>query len=275
MQCQLKDIDVYYEVYGEGRPLIAIHGFMPDHHLMTGCMEPVFKHREGWQRIYPDLPGMGQTPGPEWMTNSDQMLDVVMEFIEQVIPGQRFTLAGESYGGYLARGIIHRQPELVDGLLLICPLIVPLPDDRTLPSHVVLARDDALWSSLEPGIREEFASFTVVQTQQIWERTKDEVMVGLNAADRDFLSTLQQAHNYPLSFDVDTLATSFEKPTLILTGRQDSMVGYWDAWQIYENYPRATFVVLDRAGHNLQIEQETLFNALVNEWLNRMEECRK
>ena len=97
-------------------------------------------------------------------------------------------------------------------------------------------------------------------------------MVGLDAADEVFLATLQQAHNYPLSFDVDAHPAPFEKPTLILTGRQDSMVGYCDAWQIYENYPRATFAVLDRAGHNLQIEQAALFNALVDEWLDRVEE---
>jgi pimeloyl-ACP methyl ester carboxylesterase len=272
MKCQVKDTNIYYEVVGEGCPLIAIHGFMPDHHLMTGCMEPIFKQRAGWQRFYPDLPGMGRTPGPEWMTNSDQMLDVVLDFIEQVVPGRRFALAGESYGGYLARGIIHRQPELVDGLLLICPLIVPLHENRTLPAHVVLVRDDALWESLAPDVRQEFDSFAVVQTQPIWERTKNEVVVGLNAADGDFLSTLQQAPNYPLSFDVDALSVPFEKPTLILTGRQDSMVGYQDAWQILQSYPRATYAVLDRAGHNLQIEQATLFNALVDEWLDRVEE---
>ena len=31
-------------------------------------------------------------------------------------------------------------------------------------------------------------------------------------------------------------------------------------------------VVLDRAGHRLQMEQEKLFNALVDEWLDRVEE---
>jgi len=29
---------------------------------------------------------------------------------------------------------------------------------------------------------------------------------------------------------------------------------------------------LDTAGHNLQIEQPQLFNTLVNEWLDRIEE---
>jgi pimeloyl-ACP methyl ester carboxylesterase len=38
-------------------------------------------------------------------------------------------------------------------------------------------------------------------------------------------------------------------------------------------YPRGSYVVLDRAGHNLQIEQPIVFNALVNEWLDRVEEA--
>jgi len=273
MECQLEDISVYYEIHGEGRPLISLHGFSPDHRLMTGCMEPIFKHRSGWQRIYPDLPGMGKTPGKAWITSSDQMLDIVLEFIDQVIPGQRFVLAGESYGGYLARGIIYRKPELVDGLLLICPLIVPDQAKRSVPPHIALVEDPALLSSLKPSEREEFESFAVVQSQRIWERTRDEVIAGLNVADEDFLSRLQ-AHGYPLSFDVDAASAPFEKLTLILTGRQDASVGYRDAWEILENYPRSTFAVLDRAGHNLQIEQETLFNALVNEWLDRVEENR-
>jgi hypothetical protein len=40
-----------------------------------------------------------------------------------------------------------------------------------------------------------------------------------------------------------------------------------------ESYPRATFAVLDRAGYNLPIEQERLFAALVEEWLDRVEEA--
>lgn len=57
-------------------------------------------------------------------------------------------------------------------------------------------------------------------------------------------------------------------------GRQDSYEGYKDAWTILERYPRATFAVIDRAGHNLQIEQPEIFNSLVNEWLTAVEEFK-
>jgi pimeloyl-ACP methyl ester carboxylesterase len=238
---------------------------------MTGCLEPIFRKRSGWKRFYLDLPGTGKTEGNEWITSSDQMLDVVTDFIETAIPGQRFALAGSSYGAYLARGIIHRNPALVDGLLMICPTITPDQATRSVPPHVTLVRDAELMDGLEPSQRGLFESFAVVQTRRTWERTREEVIVGLEAADRGFLSRLQ-AEGCAFSFDVDDVSVPFEKPALILVGRQDSMVGYGDAWGILENYPRATFAVLDRAGHNLPIEQDELFTALVGEWLDRMEE---
>jgi len=56
----------------------------------------------------------------------------------------------------------------------------------------------------------------------------------------------------------------------MVMGRQDSVVGYRDHWQLIENFPRASFVILDKAGHNMQIEQDGLFSALVKEWLDRV-----
>lgn len=214
---------------------------------------------------------MGKTPAEEWISNSDQILNIVLDFIETVIPNQDFVLAGTSYGGYLARGIIHQMGQLVDGLLLICSAIVPDTEKRALPQHVTLVRDDSLPSNLYPEEMKLFESFAVVQTPKIWKRTRKEILSGIKIADTEFLSKLQ-AYGYSFTFDADALSTVFEKPTLILVGRQDSMVGYRDAWTILENYPRATFAVLDRAGHNLQIEQASLFNALVEEWLDRVEE---
>jgi pimeloyl-ACP methyl ester carboxylesterase len=238
---------------------------------MTGCLEPTLRDRGGWKRFYLDLPGTGQTQGREWITGSDEMLDVVLDFIAAVIPGQRFVLAGSSYGAYLARGVIYRQPAQVDGLLMICPVVTTSRAERTLPPQATLARDASLMESLPRAQRALFASFAVVQTQRTWERTRDEVIAGLELADTSFLSRLQ-SQGYAFSFDVDGPSARFEKPTLILVGRQDAMVGYRDAWPLLESYPRATFAVLDRAGHNLPIEQERLFAALVEEWVERVEE---
>jgi pimeloyl-ACP methyl ester carboxylesterase len=52
-------------------------------------------------------------------------------------------------------------------------------------------------------------------------------------------------------------------------------VGYEDAWKLLGCCPHATYAVLDRASHNLQIEQTELFSALVFEWLSRVEKSWK
>jgi hypothetical protein len=64
----------------------------------------------------------------------------------------------------------------------------------------------------------------------------------------------------------------FPRPALILTGRQDNVTGYAEQHALLPHYTRATFAVLDVAGHNLHIEQPILFEALVEEWLERVRE---
>jgi len=270
MECKLENITVHYEMMGEGKPIVMLHGGPLDHRHMVMDMEPLFKQRKGWKRIYPDLPGMGKTPGADWITTQDQMLDVVLSFIDKVIPGQHFAVAGTSYGGYLARGVVYRKSTIMNGLLLMIPVIQPDDAKATLPSHVTLVEDSTILSELEPDLAKDFQAFAVVQSRKLLELMKANVYPAVEIADHKFLDKLDD--HYGFSFDVDKLPEPFTAPTLILTGRQDSMAGYHDAWHILENYPRGTFVVLDRAGHGLGIEQENLFRALVSEWLDRVEE---
>ncbi|MFX1467362.1 MAG: alpha/beta fold hydrolase [Promethearchaeota archaeon] len=271
MKCKLKNLTIYYEEYGEGYPILMIHGFMPDHRLMKGCMEPIFKNRGDYKRIYFDLPGMGKTIAPKWLTKSDQMLDIVLEFIEKIIPNEKFLIASESYGCYLARGVILKRSKLIDGVLFICPLIIPQTEKRDLPKDFkVLIKDIELISSLSPSEAQEIEESLIVQSREVWERYEDEVFSGLKIADQNFMNTVFPA-NYEFSFNVDQLIDLYDKPTLFLLGRQDISVGYRDAWKIIENYPCATFAILDQAGHNLQIEKANLFNPLVHDWLSRVE----
>jgi len=270
MECKLENITIHYEMYGEGKPMLLLHGRPLDHRCISGCMEPIFRNRKGWLRIYPDLPGMGKTQGVDWITTEDQVLEVVLNFIDKVIPGQNFALAGLSYGGYLARGVIHHRPKAVDGLLLIVPSITYDRTKRSIPAKVTLLEDPALIEQLDPSEAEGFEYVAVIQNQRVWERHRDDILAGYQLCDEKFLAQFRDDSAF--SFDVDKLAEPFDKATLILAGRQDHFVGYRNQWDILENHPRATFVVLDRAGHMLYIEQEDLFNALVNEWLDRVEE---
>ncbi len=103
MECRVRDLDVHYEQVGEGRPMLMLHGWSLDHHHMMSRLEPVFSQRNGWKRIYLDLPGHGKTPARPWITNQDGMLQVVLDVIDQLMPGKRFALAGISSGSIPSR----------------------------------------------------------------------------------------------------------------------------------------------------------------------------
>ncbi len=270
MDCKLKDITVHYELFGEGRPIIMLHGWSCDHRHMVSDMEPLFRQRDGWKRVYLDLPGHGRTPGKDWITNQDKILDVVLDFIDNVVSGQRFVLVGASAGAYLARGVVHHRSALIDGLLLTVPVIVADDAKRHMPSPVTLVADPVLASELEATETELF-QLAVVQSRKVVDYMRANFPSTVRLA-TDFQAKLREPENYAFSFDVDALPKPCPAPTLIVTGRQDSVVGYRDAWEILDNYPRGTFVVLDRSGHFLPFEQEGQFHALVSEWLDRVEE---
>ncbi|MFX1567463.1 MAG: alpha/beta fold hydrolase [Promethearchaeota archaeon] len=271
MECDLEDIKIYYEIYGEGLPVLMIHGWTVDHRIMKGCMEPIFRTRPNYERIYFDLPGMGMSKSKDWIMNSDDFLKITNDFIEKVIPDRNFIVVSESYGGYLARGLIKKKYNLINGILFLVPVIIASFDNRVLPEPTILVKDSNLLSTLNPFELESVKNIATIINQKTWKRGKEEGLSAVKIANLKFLNKIQKK-GYEFSFDVDNSYESFDKPTLFFLGRQDSNVGYRDAWKIIEKFPRATFAVLDKAGHIAQIEQEDLFNVLVNDWLDRVED---
>jgi pimeloyl-ACP methyl ester carboxylesterase len=104
MECQIGDTTVYYEEHGVGRPLLMLHGSPLDHRHIANDIEPLFEHRNGWRRLYPDLPGMGKTRAAVEISNQDQVLNVVIAFLDTIAPGERFVVAGTSYGACVRLG---------------------------------------------------------------------------------------------------------------------------------------------------------------------------
>lgn len=276
MECQLEDMTIYYEVYGQGRPILFLHGWTLDHRAEVATYEPIFSGRSGWQRTYLDLPCHGRSSGWSSVSCQEDLLSAVLAFVDANLPERRLVVCGSSSGALLARGVVYHRAEWLDGLLLNVPLIVAEDARRTLPEPSVLWPDASLMEGLSPE-EQEFLSAVLIQKPDYVEGLRQLIEAvytpSLDDEGLAFLDAIRQAPDrYSLANNVDDLPGPFPAPALIVTGRQDSVVGYRDAWSILENYPRATFAVLDRADHGIPYGQEGLFAALVNEWLDRVEE---
>lgn len=266
------DLRLHYEVFGTGDPVLLIHGMGCDMRLMTDCMEPAFRAHDAHahRRFYVDLPGMGSSNAPLDFASSDRILEALVAFADALV-GDRFALVGESYGGYLARGVLSRRSSAVTGLMLVCPVIKAARGERDLPDEVARFEDGDYLETLEPKDRERFTNAFVLADARTHRRYIDALRSGMETTDPAFLRALSQA--YALSVDADAIiaATGFDRPALFVAGHQDRVVGYRDLMRLLPSYPRATFALLDAAGHNAQIERDDLFTALADDWLDRLE----
>jgi len=150
------DVPMHYVEQGEGLPVLTIHGAGVDHREVMACLDPVFDAFTGYRRIYPDLPGMGRTPAPETIRSADDVLEVLLGFIDGVIGDQPMLVAGHSAGGYYAQAIARQRPGQVVGLALLCPL---LPGIHDVPEHQVVCGSGTLGDA-------DFQDYFTVQTTQ-------------------------------------------------------------------------------------------------------------
>jgi len=264
----IHDIPIYYEEYGEGKPVLNIHGWGPDHRLMKGCFEPVFVETEGYRRIYLDLPGFGKTPTASWIRSADDILEILCKFIDAVIGGENFLLTGCSYGGYLSLGLMHKMSERVDGVLL---LVAQIGADKAevVSEYKLLWKSDKLNSVEGTTSLNTYLSMAVVATPEAYEQWDNHIQPGLDRA----ITHDEGIGNYSPNLEEDIKRVKFDGPSCILVGRQEGSLTchYSKAYELIERFPRATFAVLDGAGHILQIDREPLFRQLVKDWVDRCE----
>lgn len=266
----LFSVTMHYEEQGEGYPLVVIPGFGLEHHETMGLIEPLFSQRDGWRRIYPEMPGTGKTSASPDFASADRWLDLLDAFVEALLPGQKFAVAGESYGAYLARGLLMRKEVRVRGIAMLVPVIIPERSLRTIEEFYVLESNHEYLDTLSNDEKNQIKDALVFQTPKTCIRFLDEIMPGVNTSDWPFLNDLQRTA-YSFSADVDQALPPCNAPVVFIAGRQDNVVGYKDILPVLDKFPRATLAVLDKAGHSASIEQESLVQTLLQEWLDRVE----
>ena len=170
MEATVSGVPVHYAEYGNGTPVLALHGAGVDHREIAGALEPIFSNVSGFRRLYPDLPGMGRTPAPETITSNDDVLDLLLGFIDSTIGDEPFLVMGQSYGGYLARAVASQRPEQAVGLALICPVGA---HTRDVPEHEVVVASADLSGNLDPVLEASYRGYFVVQTAETLDRFQE------------------------------------------------------------------------------------------------------
>jgi pimeloyl-ACP methyl ester carboxylesterase len=258
---------LHHEILGQGKPIVMLHGVTLDHRHMVEILEPAFEELEGWKRIYVDLPGHGKSPPQDCIQSQDDILAAVEAFIAESLDEAQFALVGLSRGSYIARGIMHRHAERVTGAALIVPGGNP-GSPNPLPKHEVLEPDPTIRSELPEDEIWAFENLSVVQRREVVEKRRQILKPAKQLHDQAQEARVKET--FAFSFAREEEIAIFEKPSLIVAGRQDFVSGYLDSVDLMHRYPRATLAILDAAGHGLAFERPDVFTELVRDWIQRL-----
>jgi 3-oxoadipate enol-lactonase len=109
-------VNTYYEDYGEGEPLVVLHGATADHQVWAELLQPL---TDQYRVLLYDLRGHGKTGGSDRESySSDLYADDLAAFIDR-LGLTKPTILGHSWGGMIGYTFAVKYPDSLSGLITV------------------------------------------------------------------------------------------------------------------------------------------------------------
>jgi pimeloyl-ACP methyl ester carboxylesterase len=237
-------IDLEIVRRGTGRPMLVLHGF-DTIDPAAAFLDLLGRHGE---IIAPSSPGFGQSPRPE---DFDTVYDLVHLYLAALdaLPGDKVTLLGFSFGGWLAAEVAAACGHRLAKLVLVDPLGIKISDRETPDILDVFNKspDEVRRKSWHDPAR--FAPD--------YNAMSDEALV-VHARNREALC-LYAWRPYMYNPQLPRWLGRIKVPTLLVWGASDRVVTP-DYGRAYSRLiPGSRFALIEGAGHHPEIEQPEAF----------------
>lgn len=256
------NINIYYEIHGNGTPLILIGGLASDH---NGWETVLGEFAKKFQVIIFDNRGAGQsdvTPAPY----STQLLaeDVVglMDALE--IPSAH--VLGHSLGSAIAQQLAINFPEKIKKLIIHAPFIAPL----TIPKMAMSVTETLLQQKIAVELIARYNIPWLYSADFIEDPQRLSIALDRMAKKRYPITALgfqNQAAAYRSHNTRDSLK-QIKHPTLIIAGEDDLMSPLKISKEIMQALPKAKYVMIPKTAHLAHVEKPAEFIGIVLEFLS-------
>jgi 3-oxoadipate enol-lactonase len=108
-------VNLYYETFGSGEPLVFVHGFSVDHLVFSALPE---HFQDLYQVFLIDNRGSGQSDCPDVPYTIEMMADDILQFCQILNLGPAH-FVGHSMGGMILQQLAYRYPQAVKNLVML------------------------------------------------------------------------------------------------------------------------------------------------------------
>jgi pimeloyl-ACP methyl ester carboxylesterase len=228
-------------------PIVLLHGTGASLHTWDGWTRELERER---RVIRFDLPGFGLTgPSPDGVYTIESYVDTVLA-VADALHLQRFVLAGNSLGGYVAWATAVLHPERVDRLILVDAAGYPF-QSQSVPLAFRIARTPIL-----NRLMRDVLPRTIVASS-LRDVYGDPSRVTPDLVDRYFDLATRAGNRAALvaRFDQTQPGSLAERvheiqvPTLILWGDKDRLIPLEFGERFARDIPDSQLVVFEALGH--------------------------
>jgi proline iminopeptidase len=262
--------ELYYEVCGNGPPLLAIHGGLGfDHVYMKATLGRL---ERDFEVTYYDQRGNGRSDRVQPATlTMEQLADDAAALIAH-LGHQNAIVLGHSYGGFVAQELAIRHPARVRALVLVDTTPGQLgageSADETEQGPPIPPEMAAMMSSA-PSSDEEFAlSMGPLLPYYFHNPFPPEAASMMDGTSYSVAAMVRGFEVLSRWSSVDRLGT-IGAPTLLLWGRHDLICSAPQATRIAKRIPGAEVRFFEQSGHFPWIEEPEAFFRALREWANR------
>ena len=258
---KVNDIEVYYEIHGQGFPLVLIAGYGCGSWLWFKQL-PFFS--KTFQTIIFDNRGVGKTDKPDEAYSILMFADDTSGLLKH-LNIIRCHVFGISMGGMIAQQIALSYPELVEKLIL-CSTTFGGPNSIHIPKHTLRILASSARLPREEGLRRNMA--TAFSPRYIRDNPQvfEDVISHLLSNPQPLYANQLQFRALK-DFDVEKRLQEITSPTLILAGDKDEVIPAENSPLLHERIKESEIMMFKGSGHMVIIERAEDLNSKVTEFL--------
>ena len=251
---------MYYEIHGDGFPLVMIMGLGANIDWWTSDM--IEACSQYFKTIIFDNRGAGRTDKPEIDYSIKMFADDTAGLMD-VLNIERAHVLGASMGGSIAQELVLNYPEKVEKLVLGCSACGG--SKQIIPSLDVLEQFTGRLDAMDPEkvvqdvIPLLFTEVFTKNNPNFIESYKQKLLVSVMPSD-----AYQRQLNAVMGFNSYRRLKKIQAPTLIIHGKKDILSPVENAEILAEKIPGAKLLLLENAGHSYhQPDPDKVINAIL------------
>ena len=266
MKIKLRDIQLYCHDEGHGETLMFVHGFPLDHSMW---LHQIKAFRKTHRVLAPDLRGFGQSdavPNASTIVTMAQLADDMAELLDSLNIETPVIFCGLSMGGYVGWEMFSRHRDRLTCLVL-CDTRADQDSPKIAKGREIMARQlecegtEFLVDSMTNRL---FSPETIRQATDAYRSTCESIRGcsawGAAAAARG----MAKRRNFSRQL------AEIDLPTLIVCGQYDTISTPAEMRSLASEVSGARFCEIPDAGHMAPLENPTVFNQLMGEFLTDM-----